>query len=87
MGRITSDNILTALLSLLIPGFGQLAQERNGIGIVQLAWAAVAAIAFFAAEPLGIPRPLAALDLIIVTTWSVADALLYAERTAGRRTV
>jgi hypothetical protein len=77
MRRISIDNVCNALLSLLIPGFGQLAQERNAIGLFQLAWAAVAGVSLFAAESVGIPRPLAVIELALVTGWSVVDAVLY----------
>jgi hypothetical protein len=77
MRRISSDNISAALLSLLFPGFGQLAQERNGLGFLQLAWASAAGAAWFLAVPLEFPRALAAVELLIVGSWSVLDALLW----------
>jgi len=77
------DNMTEAMLSLLLPGWGQFAQRRAVIAGVQMTWAIVALVALLLGPVLPWPRALAWGDLVLVTCWSVLDALLWRGSTAA----
>ena len=60
------SRIVAGVLSLLIPGLGQLYKREIGLGIV---WILVAGVAYFAFYPIGI-----ALHILCVTLAVVTDA-------------
>ncbi|MGQ0538455.1 MAG: hypothetical protein ACT4R6_05880 [Gemmatimonadaceae bacterium] len=63
-----------AVLSVLYPGWGQLAQHRRVLGWVQFWWATALLVAFYLAPALGFSRILPGVELIALTVWSGLDA-------------
>jgi hypothetical protein len=79
LGLRGKPDIEAAFLSLLLPGLGQLGQGRR-LGWFHLVWAVAACVLIVAGPAIHLPRPLAAFDLIVVTAWSVLDALVNPRR-------
>jgi len=77
MNRTWRSNLNDALLSLVLPGWGQFEQRRHRLAVLQMTWAVLAVLALVLAPALGWPRVLGLLDLVLVTAWSVADALAW----------
>lgn len=63
-----------ALLSLLWPGAGQLAQGRLVIGAMFVTWSGLGAIGLAVAPSVGISPFVVVGELVLVTLWAIIDA-------------
>jgi hypothetical protein len=77
MQRTWRTNLNAALLSFVLPGWGQFEQRRTGLARLQMAWAIVALLLLMLAPALPWPRALTLIDWALVAAWSVADALAW----------
>lgn len=75
-----SERWMSALLSLLVPGAGQLAQGRRVAGIAFLAAALTMALVLAFAESLRLPGMVPFLGLLVVLVWAPLDAWRHAPR-------
>jgi hypothetical protein len=71
---ISSSDRNAAWLSLVWPGFGQLAQGRWAAGAAFAVWAAFSAIALVAPSSLGVPAKTFGAELVVATGWAMVDA-------------
>ena len=62
LNQISTSNVIAAILSLIIPGLGQIIQGRVGLGILMFLLAAVLWVVLLG---------------WLVHLWSVLDALFY----------
>ena len=72
-------NLHAALLTLLLPGLGQLIQGKRARGIFFLAWSGLTLMALFSPWP----RSLVFGELVVLTVWAVGDALFAAAPSGG----
>ena len=73
-----------AWLTLVWPGFGQLAQGRWAAGVAFAVWAAFNAVALAAPSLLGASPKLIGADLVLATVWAFIDAYRFKRPMAGR---
>ena len=70
----SEGNISAALLSLLWPGLGQLAQGRLVMGVIFLSWSVIGAGMFaFGSQTRGFQIALA-FEMLVVAVWAIVDA-------------